>query len=125
ADAIVCVAEEAREDLVVNFGVPRERSVVIHNPIDLDAVRAGGREPSPLPWDRSRPVIVAAGRLERQKRFDRLLGAVKRLREPARVAILGEGPQRAALEARARELGVEAWFGGFLANPWAAMARAD
>ena len=125
ADAIVCVAEESREDLVTRWGMPREKTVVIHNPIDLDAVRAGARAPGSLPLPH--PIVIAVGRLAHQKRLDRLLGAVALLQQKRAVslALVGDGPLRAQLEARARELRVPAYFAGFEKNPWRLLARAD
>jgi glycosyltransferase involved in cell wall biosynthesis len=52
------------------------------------------------------PVVGSVGRLARQKRFDRLLGAVAVLGPRARLLIVGEGPAEGALRARAAELGM-------------------
>lgn len=125
ADAIVCVAEEAREDLVTRWRMPREKTVVIHNPIDLLAVREGARAEASVPLPG--PVVIAVGRLSKEKRIDRLLGAVALLqrRRPVSLLLVGDGPQRAALEQRARALGVPAHFTGFEKNPWRYLARAD
>lgn len=61
----------------------------------LAPTRAGGR------------LIVAAGRLVKEKGFDVALRAFARLGDPsARLAIVGEGPQRAALASLALSLGV-------------------
>ncbi len=131
ADAIICVAEESRDDLVSRWGIPRERTVVFHNPVDLDAVRAGAKSEATFPFSdlAAGPVVVAAGRLDRQKRFDRLLGAVALARKaiPLRLALLGDGPLRPKLEAQARALGIaeQVWFAGFEKNPWRYFARAD
>jgi glycosyltransferase involved in cell wall biosynthesis len=45
---------------------------------------------------------------------------------PHSVVVVGEGPRRAALQALARELGVEGsvTFPGFATNPWPVLARA-
>ena len=125
ADAIICVAEEAREDLVVNWGMPRGKTVVIHNPIDLAAVRAGALAEGSLPLPR--PIVIAVGRLSKEKRLDRLIGAVALLRKrrPVSLLLVGDGPLRAALEEQARALGVPAHFAGFEKNPWRLLARAD
>jgi len=131
ADAIICVAEESRADLVERWGMPREKTVLIPNPVDLQAVRAGVLEEARFGFaDQSAgPIIVGAGRLDWQKRFDRLLGAVAQVRKtvPVRLAILGEGPLRPVLEAQARALGLarQVWFAGFQRNPWRFFARAD
>ncbi len=53
------------------------------------------------------PLVIAVGRLHHQKRFDRLLHAWKQVSCPgARLCIVGEGPDRAALEAQVTELGL-------------------
>jgi glycosyltransferase involved in cell wall biosynthesis len=57
-----------------------------------------------------RPVVLAVGRLHRQKRFDVLVSAAAgwqhRIPVPA-VLIAGEGPERELLQSRASELGVD------------------
>jgi glycosyltransferase involved in cell wall biosynthesis len=51
------------------------------------------------------PLVVAVGRLHPQKRFDQLLRAWERVTSPgARLCIVGEGPDRAALEALVGDL---------------------
>jgi glycosyltransferase involved in cell wall biosynthesis len=63
---------------------------------------------SPLAATVVAPVIVAAGRFVAQKRFDLLLEAVARLTAAdARLILLGDGPLRSALAARARRLAIE------------------
>lgn len=88
---------------------PRWR--VIENGIDLDAVRAAPRHPQieALSAGRS-PLIGAIGRLSHEKGFDRLLrAAAPWLREQTSgaVMILGEGPERSALERLAAGLGIQ------------------
>jgi glycosyltransferase involved in cell wall biosynthesis len=53
--------------------------------------------------------VVTVGRLVAQKRIDALLEAIARLRRqgrPLRLTVIGDGPERGALERLARELGV-------------------
>jgi glycosyltransferase involved in cell wall biosynthesis len=78
--------------------------------------------------DQERPVVLGVGRLTRQKNFLALieaLGLVRRERD-ARLIILGEGPERASLEARVAELSLQqqVFMPGFVNNPHAYMARA-
>jgi glycosyltransferase involved in cell wall biosynthesis len=59
------------------------------------------------------PLYVVVGRLVAGKRFDRALDQVASLELPdARVVVVGDGPERRRLEARARTLGVDARFVG-------------
>jgi glycosyltransferase involved in cell wall biosynthesis len=64
----------------------------------------------PAPRPASGPIIGATGRLEPQKGFDVLLRALVALEE-ATLVVVGDGSERPALEALARELGVEARVG--------------
>ncbi|MFC6487611.1 glycosyltransferase family 4 protein [Nitratireductor sp. GCM10026969] len=79
----------------------RTRAVVIPNPVTL-------REETP-PAPSGEPGIVAVGRLERQKGFDLLIAAFRRVADDVpttTLTIFGEGPERAALEQQARDLGL-------------------
>jgi glycosyltransferase involved in cell wall biosynthesis len=74
------------------------------------------------------PVVLAAGRLHRQKGFDVLLRAFATARAHlnCRLIILGEGPDRKDLLALARalDIGNDVALPGFTGNPFAFMARA-
>jgi hypothetical protein len=63
----------------------------------------------------ARDVVLSVGRLVAVKRLDRALDAMAALRARGRAlpwVVLGDGPERGALEERARALGVEARFEG-------------
>jgi glycosyltransferase involved in cell wall biosynthesis len=70
------------------------------------------------------PFLLAVGRLVPEKGFDLLLRAHAATALP--LVILGEGPERDALAALARELGTadRVSMPGFVDNPYAWMARA-
>jgi glycosyltransferase involved in cell wall biosynthesis len=75
---------------------------VVPNGVDLDEIRRAPVEPEPSD-------VLFVGRLIDDKRVDLLLGALQRLlpKWPALCCtIVGEGPQRAELEALAERLGV-------------------
>jgi glycosyltransferase involved in cell wall biosynthesis len=69
------------------------------------------------------------GRLTRQKGFDVLLDAFKRLLDDrdARLIIIGDGQDRASLQAQAERLGISdrLLMPGFQTNPYPWLARAD
>lgn len=129
ADAVVAVSSGLADELVGHLGVPRGRIRVLYNPVDLERVSRASREPLDDPWfaPGAPPVVVAVGRLHRQKDYPTLLRAlvVARQHRELRLAVLGEGGEREALEALARELGLAECvrFAGFQANPFAFMAR--
>jgi glycosyltransferase involved in cell wall biosynthesis len=74
------------------------------------------------------PLVVAVGRLHHQKRFDRLLRAWERVSCPgARLCIVGDGPDRTALEALVTELGLanRVEMPGYSADVSSWLAKAD
>lgn len=119
ASRVVCVSEAERAR-GVRAGV-RGRWVVVPNGIDPDRFPPG--EPGParaalLPGlPASAPLVVCVGRLCRQKGQDVLLAAwdtVTREVPGARLALVGDGPDGAALRARAPRSVV---FPGAVADP--------
>ncbi|MFJ9624090.1 glycosyltransferase family 4 protein [Streptomyces sp. NPDC101181] len=109
ADHILCVSESERRT-GQRAGICARWSV-IHNGIDLDRFRPGGHADraaarASLPLlegvDADAPLAVCVGRLTRQKGQDVLLRAWRDVRVPgARLVLVGEGPDREALEASA------------------------
>lgn len=129
ADRIATVSEGVADDLARTTCIDREEIEVIHNPtysIDCDHMAA---RPVDDDWFASGapPVILAVGRLHRQKDFPTLLHAFQelRLRHVARLMILGEGPQRLELEELVRHLGLtnDVRLPGFDPNPYRYMSR--
>jgi glycosyltransferase involved in cell wall biosynthesis len=102
---------------------------VTYNPVTTDDLPRLAAEPLDHPWvaPGAPPIVLGAGKLKPQKAFDVLLRAFShmRARRPARLVILGEGPERSRLEALARKLGVagDVALPGFAANPFAWMSR--
>ena len=128
AAAVVALSEGVRRELIEDYRLEPARVVTIHNPVDVDGFRSRASR-AERPWDGEGPVVVAAGRLVRQKGFDILLRTVAAMRAAdTRLAILGEGPERGALATRARELGVSErlTMPGHVADPapWFAHAAA-
>lgn len=110
---LIAVSGEIRHELV-RRGARPERVTTLLNGIDPSAFR---RDPARAPVVRSAlglapgdVVLGAVGRLEPQKRFDRLLevfAALRRDRPGLRLVLAGEGGARGELEAAARGLGIE------------------
>jgi glycosyltransferase involved in cell wall biosynthesis len=99
---VITVSDETRDLLVRTLGVPTASVKVVLNGVPVPAPR---RRPS------VREGAVRAGtlgRLVREKGFDVLLDAVRGLDAvpPVHLRIGGEGPERPALESRARGLPV-------------------
>jgi glycosyltransferase involved in cell wall biosynthesis len=130
ADEVVAVSNGVADDLVMTIGLQRKRITTIYNPVvSGDIHRMASMRPS-HPWmDNARvPVILSVGRLTPQKDFASLIRAfaIVRKHRPARLIILGEGPERAGLESivASRGLGRDVALPGFVQNPYCFMKRA-
>jgi glycosyltransferase involved in cell wall biosynthesis len=113
-------------------GIPSDQFKIIPNPVIDKSVTVKGNEPAPgHPWlgDPGHPLILAVGRMTRQKDFPTLIRALKLVRErvPARLMILGDGEHRNQLEGLIAELDLESCvlMSGFEPNPYKYMKTAD
>ena len=129
-DGIIAVSHGVADDFALLIGWPRGRIAVAPNPVVTPALAQQAAAPVDHPWlmPGAPPLVIGMGRLEPQKDFPTLLRAFARLRatHSCRLMILGEGKLRPELEALATELGIrdEVAFPGFMANPYAYLARA-
>jgi glycosyltransferase involved in cell wall biosynthesis len=135
-DRLVAVSRGVADDAARIAGVAPDRVQVIPNPVVADDVDERARQPVDHPFLRpgEPPVVLAAGRLVRQKDFSTLIEAfaLVRAQRRARLIILGDADPREpgvrpALEdlIRARGLSDDVSLPGFVANPQAYMRRAD
>jgi len=131
ADAIIAVSAGVADNLRLLRAGKEDRIVVVPNGVALDRIDVKAAEPVDHPWpeDSAEPVLVAVGRLVAKKDYPTLLEALFLVRRsvPARLIILGEGPERGRLEGLARKLGIEQHVSmpGFCDNPFAYLARAN
>jgi glycosyltransferase involved in cell wall biosynthesis len=130
ADYVVGNSQGVADDLIRVTGLPGERVHILYNPVVTPELREKVQAPLIHPWfqDGQPSVVLAAGRLTRQKDFATLIRAFARVRQarPARLVILGEGPDRPALEELVHRLDLEddVALPGFVENPYAYMSRA-
>jgi sugar transferase (PEP-CTERM/EpsH1 system associated) len=108
ADQIICVSEQVADFVVQRVGVPREKTVVIPNGVELEdfndlPTSEEARSVLDLPPDKA--LVGTVTRLNEVKRVDVLLEASARL-EGAHTVIVGDGPERTRLEAMAHRLGL-------------------
>jgi glycosyltransferase involved in cell wall biosynthesis len=128
ASSVVAVSRGAADDLARTSGLARERVHVVYNPVITPEMSAMACQPPEHPWfgPGQPPVILGVGRLTRQKDFPTLIRAFAEVRRqrPARLIILGEGEDRAELEALVEELrlGRDVALAGFKDNAIAYMA---
>lgn len=131
AESIVAVSKGVAESLVANLGLAEGTIDVIYNPVLAKRYWQALEVPAEHPWfgaDQP-PVVLGAGRLVAPKDFPTLIKAFARVRETreARLMIIGEGPERSALESLIREQGLDGsvLLPGFASNPVALMAGAS
>ncbi len=131
ADGIAAVSKGVADDLAQATAMPRQRIRVIHNPVVTPELSKKAQDHLDHPWFQpgQPPVLLAVGRLTEQKDFPMLVQSFARVRQtrPTRLLILGEGEERAMLEALVRQLGLEqdVHLPGFVPNPYAYMAHAS
>ncbi|MEM6851891.1 MAG: glycosyltransferase [Pseudomonadota bacterium] len=131
ADQVIAISEGVAEEVSKIWGERRGAIPVINNPLDLERVDRMRAEAPEHPWlaDQTIPTALAVGRLVPQKDYPTMLKAFAKVRatRQIRLAIAGQGPDQAVLEALCRELGIEndVAFMGFVSNPFAAMATAS
>ncbi len=131
ADHLVGVSDGVSNYIAATFGVPKARVSTIYNPVINHDLLSKAEEPLEHPWFAAEepPVLLGSGRLREQKDFITLLRAFAKVRaqRPCRLLILGEGQERAALEAEiaALHLGDSVQLPGFVSNPYSYMRRAS
>lgn len=130
-DAVVAVAE-SQVPALVREGVDASKITVIPNGIALEPFRAAAREGvtrADLNIPREAMVVTQVARFIPQKRQEWSYAAVAALREElgdVRLLLVGEGPERAALERQARADGADwAQFLGQRVDVAALLALSD
>jgi len=133
-DSVVCQSQDMRTDLILNYGLLKEKAVVINNPIDLGLVKLACQEDltfATLNFDlKDKNIInlVAAGRLTKQKGFDLLIEAISLCKNnQLKLVLLGDGPLELDLRQLVIKFGLESqvFFVGFQRNPYPFLAQAD
>lgn len=130
ANHIVAVSDGVAADLSAFIQMPAQSIRTIYNPVDLSQIRrAAALELSDIWFEQGEvPVFLAVGRLSAEKNFSMLIKAFEHCRASnrCRLLILGEGPERFALEqqianSRFQE---DIRLAGFCSNPYAYMRSA-
>lgn len=130
ADGMVVASNGLKEYFMDAMNLHSNKIDVIYNMIDPAGIRNRAIEPAPgFNFSDNRKIIVAAGRLTEQKAYDDMLEVFNKVNAevPARLMILGEGPDREKIEQKVQELSLEGnvIMPGFVENPFAYMSRAD
>lgn len=103
ARAVICVGSRLASDSIAELGLDPSRVVVIPNTYDVARFSHVSRVRGPVVR------ILSVGRLSHEKGHDVLLRAFARMAvggAPVRLMLVGDGPERRALESLAQELGI-------------------
>jgi teichuronic acid biosynthesis glycosyltransferase TuaC len=104
ASGMITVARALKDDLV-RIGVPGERIEVLRNGVDLRLFRPVERDAARVRLGFSRVTLLSVGHLIPRKAHDLVIRALRSL--PAMdLVVIGDGPERGALEALARDSAV-------------------
>jgi glycosyltransferase involved in cell wall biosynthesis len=106
-DAMISYSQRGADEYAT-LGFPREKIFVAHNSVSP----APNQKPDNRPSDIDRATILFVGRLQARKRVDYLLLACAEMESKPRLIIVGDGPERAALESLARDVYPAAEFIG-------------
>ncbi|KAA2398112.1 MULTISPECIES: glycosyltransferase [Bacillus] len=130
ADQIIAVSEEIKNDLVKNYSIPEKKVKVIYNSYSINEIEEMSKESIEEKYEHifSKPVVITAGRLNRQKGQWHLIRAFREVKEKipeANLVILGDGGLKEELINLSRELGIldDIYFLGFKNNPFKYIAR--
>jgi glycosyltransferase involved in cell wall biosynthesis len=131
AAAVVALSSEAAETLGAHLGVAPARTRVIPNGVPPARYSQGQEEDAgmtrtaALGLDPSRTTVVYVGALAPEKGVDLAIAAMSELRS-CQLLVVGDGPQRADLEAQARRVAPgRVVFTGTIPDPVLAYSAAD
>jgi glycosyltransferase involved in cell wall biosynthesis len=124
ADRVMVYSERSKQ-IGVSSGFPTDRITVVYNSLDVDRadeiiaqIESGaldGIRPRSLFAEQDRPLIICTARITPRCRFDLLFEAAAMLAgggKPINILLVGDGPERPALEAMATKLGIDVHFYG-------------
>ncbi len=131
ADAIIAVSTGVAEDLAQITSLDYKNIKIIYNPVVTQRLLEKQQQAISHPWfQKNQPaVLLAVGRLTKQKDFATLIKAfaIIRKQKKCRLLILGEGELRPELEDLINKLDLteDVQMPGFVENPYAYMKQAD
>lgn len=129
AAGAIAVSDGVKDAMVDVLGVPEAKIAALYNPVVTPELRELASNEPEHPWfaEDQPPVVLGVGSLTPRKDFGTLIEAFSMLDDKeTRLVILGEGPERQALQEQAKSLGLTGRVDmpGFVQNPYAFMARA-
>ena len=133
-DNIITIAEESREDLIINHQIKRNKTTLINNPNDYQNIQTKSKEnitdKTFSKWKENNNVIfISSGRLVHQKRHDILINSFSVLASKypnCRLIIMGSGSKKQLTDLIAdNEIKEKVYLAGFKSNPWKYIYKSD
>lgn len=127
-DKIIAQSQDMAQDLIMNFGIKKNKLVKINNPVDLDFIEEKLKlSERPAAFSHHHKNVVAIGNLSARKGFDNLLKVFSRLKnQNILLHILGDGKDREMLLQMKNLLGLDhVIFHGKQNNPYQYLKYAD
>ena len=124
---IFAVSQSLRDSFAEKFGI--ESAQVVYNPVDSSEIIMKAKSEAVF-REKHDVKLVALGRMEYQKGYDRLLKAVEEIREKNyryHIYIIGKGSLETQMKQYAAEHALSDWvcFMGYQSNPYPYLAAAD
>lgn len=130
-DAIICVAESAKKSFVERYPQLADKTHVLYNFFDVEAIREKAKEPFTYhAAQQGVPILLSVGRMTPQKKYLRFLDVLARLQNEGlrfQWYVLGDGQEKTAIESKIKELCLEdcVFLEGLTDNPYKYMANCD
>jgi glycosyltransferase involved in cell wall biosynthesis len=127
-DAIICVANSSQKSFVERYPFLSEKTHVLYNFFEKDAVVRMGNEP--FSYEEDCFTMLSVGRMTPQKKYLRFLDVLARLKREGYSFswhILGTGYEQDALSTKIKSLGLErcVFLEGVTDNPYKYMKNCD
>lgn len=129
-DIIIPVSHQLKESLLSIIPEIKDKVEVVYNPISVEKII--NKSLDNIPEEKYKGLqLLSIGRLSKQKRFDRLIQACRKLKYNDKLDfhlwIVGEGPERTNLTRQIKKLGLENTIEliGFKENPYPYLKASD
>lgn len=129
-DAIVCLNRTLREKFLAVYPQFADKTLAVPNPVFRGEIRERAKAPLTVPVDERVCNLITIGRLEHEKRYDRLLDIAAELKKRGfafRWYFAGSGPLFEDIRRRRDALGLGpcVTLTGYMENPCPLLARCD
>ncbi|MBS6519854.1 MAG: glycosyltransferase [Clostridiales bacterium] len=130
-DAIICVAESARQSFIETYPQLKNKTYTIYNFFDTEKIVKQAVEECIYSKPKSGAIrLLSVGRMTSPKAYLRFLGVLERLHEEGydfQWYVLGDGIERKKIEAKIVELGLSEYvcLEGLTDNPYKYMKNCD